>query len=276
MRDLKNFLETSTIHGLQYISTTKNVARLLWTFVVFSSFMSAAYIISLSYKSWKENPITTTVDILPMSQIKFPKVTVCPPRETYTNLNYDITQAEKRTLDIETREMLTDYSLDVIQEALFDRMLTTLNKIQEKDKYYNLYRGYSKFHNPYYQCDINHKTFWCYQGLIYFQLDSSVTSGSISTFKFGKSYNKHYVINFIDIQMKIFVPESLINMNNTVLYVELETYPENNHGMTFGKEIIKQRMFTRNISNPVGSYNFNYQANYSPDDLKNFTLVEVV
>ena len=168
MRDLKNFLETSTIHGLQYISTTKNVARLLWTFVVFSSFMSAAYIISLSYKSWKENPITTTVDILPMSQIKFPKVTVCPPRETYTNLNYDITQAEKRTLDIETREMLTDYSLDVIQEALFDRMLTTLNKIQEKDKYYNLYRGYSKFHNPYYQCEINRKTFWCYQGLIYF------------------------------------------------------------------------------------------------------------
>ena len=75
--------------------------------------------------------------------------------------------------------------------------------------------------------------------------------------------------------MKIFVPESLINMNNTVLYVELETYPENNHGMTFGKEIIKQRMFTRNISNPVGSYSFNYQANYSPDDLKNFTLVEM-
>ena len=99
MEHIKQFLESSTIHGLNYISSTRKWSSFLWICIVIAGFSGAFYIISQSFLTWQESPIITTVDVLPMSQIKFPKVTVCPPRGTYTSLNYDIMLAEKITLD---------------------------------------------------------------------------------------------------------------------------------------------------------------------------------
>ena len=49
MRGLKEFLQSSTIHGLAYIATTENkLARLFWMFVVLSGFTVAAYMIQRS------------------------------------------------------------------------------------------------------------------------------------------------------------------------------------------------------------------------------------
>ena len=86
-----NFLETSTIHGLQYISTESlKVSRLLWTTFVIFGFSIAIYLISDSINSWEESPVSTSLDTNPISQVKFPEVTVCPPRGSNTALNYYI------------------------------------------------------------------------------------------------------------------------------------------------------------------------------------------
>ena len=46
MRGVKEFLQSSTIHGLAYIATTDNkLARLFWVFVVICGFTGAAVII---------------------------------------------------------------------------------------------------------------------------------------------------------------------------------------------------------------------------------------
>ena len=89
MEGVGTFLESSTIHGLTYISTTKKYARLFWFLVVTSGFVGATLLIKESFDSWSESPVKTTIETIPISELKFPKVTVCPPRDTMTDLNYN-------------------------------------------------------------------------------------------------------------------------------------------------------------------------------------------
>ena len=41
MDNIKEFLESTTIHGLTYISTTRKLVRLFWVIVVISGFSGA-------------------------------------------------------------------------------------------------------------------------------------------------------------------------------------------------------------------------------------------
>ena len=86
----KQFLENSTVHGLSYISSSKSISRFLWTLVVVSGFSFACVLIYQSYQSWESSPVSTTIETRPISEIKFPKITVCPPKNTFTNLNFDL------------------------------------------------------------------------------------------------------------------------------------------------------------------------------------------
>ena len=69
MEHLKEILETSTIHGLSWISTTRRFRRLFWILVVCAGFSTAIYLIHLSFLDWGQNPITTTITTLPISQV---------------------------------------------------------------------------------------------------------------------------------------------------------------------------------------------------------------
>ena len=80
MEGVKEFLESSTIHGLSYISTTRRFVRLLWLLVVVFGFAGAVTLISQSFSSWSESPISTTIETLPIEDVQFPRVTVCPPK----------------------------------------------------------------------------------------------------------------------------------------------------------------------------------------------------
>ena len=82
MERVRTFLETSTIHGLNYISTTRKYSRLFWILIVIVGFSGAGFLINESFQSWSESPVKTTIETLPIAEIKFPKVTVCPPKNT--------------------------------------------------------------------------------------------------------------------------------------------------------------------------------------------------
>ena len=125
------FLESSTIHGLAYISTTRKWVKLFWIVVVVSGFVGAGYIIKESFDSWAESPVKTTIETLPMDELKFPKVTVCPPKNTFTDLNYDLIMTENITLTEEMRDEMFRYAVDVINEDSFSEnnsFLITLYK----------------------------------------------------------------------------------------------------------------------------------------------------
>ena len=144
MEGFKEFLDSSSIHGISFISSEKRFGRLFWIFIVLIGFTGAFLLIRQSFNDWEENPISTTSETLPMSHITFPNITVCPPRNSYLNMNFDIIQSEKIKIDDKLRKEFYDYSMDVIQENYFQEWMTNLSKIEDPNRYYNWYYGYTK------------------------------------------------------------------------------------------------------------------------------------
>ena len=70
---MNNFLESSSIHGLNYISTTRKCVKLFWILVVFTGFTGAAILVHQSFQSWEESPVSTTIETRPIPEITFPK-----------------------------------------------------------------------------------------------------------------------------------------------------------------------------------------------------------
>ena len=71
--------------------------------------------IGSSIQDWADSPVTTTIETLPIADISLPRVTVCPPRNTFTNLNHDLMTLEQLTLSNATRDELTKYAVRLIQ-----------------------------------------------------------------------------------------------------------------------------------------------------------------
>ena len=71
---VKEYLESSTIHGLVYISTTRSLVRLFWILAVFLGFSWAAVMINHSLQSWAESPVSTTIETRSIAEIRFPQV----------------------------------------------------------------------------------------------------------------------------------------------------------------------------------------------------------
>ena len=189
MEGLKTFLESSTIHGLSYISTTKRYVRLFWTVIVIAGFTGAGIIIYQSFDDWAENPVTTTLETLPIKELTFPKVTVCPPKNTNTNLNYDLERMKNMTLDDNIRKKLVNMVLKLIQDYTFDQVMSNLSKITEENRFYNWYAGLSEVSLPYWGEDTDPGCkYLCKDNLLRYHLNTSSVSGSISTQYYGNNF----------------------------------------------------------------------------------------
>ena len=208
MDGVRTFLESSSIHGLTHISTSRKFAKVFWITIVFAGFTFAGYMINNSIKSWAERPIKTTLETRPISEINLPKVTVCPPKNTFTDLNYDLMLAEKITLSNEMREDFFNYAKSLIDEHI---LMHDIDRLQEEDRYYNWYHGYTKL-GP---------TFQSYQGLNYF-VSTSATSGVVRTQYFGEEYNPNLVAQDIHYQVSVYPPESVRNNTNVTLHFKLK------------------------------------------------------
>ena len=63
----RDFMESSTVHGLVHVSTAKSkAARIAWASIVVACFAIAFYIITSSYKEWQESPVSTTITTYPI------------------------------------------------------------------------------------------------------------------------------------------------------------------------------------------------------------------
>ena len=149
MEGVRTFLESSTIHGLTYISTTRKYARILWIIIVLAGFIGASLIIKESFVSWSESPIKTTIETLPISEIKFPKVTVCPPKNTFTDLNYDLMMTENLSTSLyPKRPESFGKAVELFDSESFSFFNWT--KLHEKDRFYNWYHGFTEIKRPTY------------------------------------------------------------------------------------------------------------------------------
>ena len=149
MEEVRTFLDSSTIHGLAYISSTRKFARVIWVCIVIVGFIGAGMLIQISFQAWADSPVKTTIETLPITEISLPKVTVCPPKNTFTNLNYDLMMLENMTLDNDTRNEMLDFAVGLIQEEVFKDLIANLSMIDERNRYYNWYMGYNYIQLPY-------------------------------------------------------------------------------------------------------------------------------
>ena len=213
MEEVRSFLEFSTIHGLANISTVKGkIVKIFWLLVVIGGFTGAGVMIYNSFKSWADSPVKTTIETLSITEITFPKVTVCPPKNTYTDLNYDLIMTENMTLDNDTRQELTNYALELLYDHLYDIMMRNLSKVEENNRYYNWYHGYTKIELPYYDTwDID--TYYVY---------TAASSGSISTQFFGEQFDADKVETLLLYNVYVYPPASVRKNTNVMLHLDVE------------------------------------------------------
>ena len=187
MDGLKEFLESSTIHGLVYTATNRGVARLLWISIVIAGFTGAGILIQQSFSSWEESPVSTTIESSSISHLAFPGVVVCPARNSFTTLNPDLTGADKNSWDQNTTRRL----LEILFQATFDLSVEKKYKVKtsfyEKDKFINWYKGESKLVFPTKK-----------MSKMAFHPKTSAVSGTISTAYFGEKFiEEDFVLQFL-------------------------------------------------------------------------------
>ena len=204
MEGIRNFLESSTIHGLTYISTTRRYARLFWILIVITGFSVSGYLIQQSFQAWAESPIKTTIMTRPISEIKFPKVTVCPPKNTFTDLNYDLMLVENMTLTEEKRKEMVDEFDKILNEHVF---MDDFNKIYEDNRYYNWYHGLSKLEE-----EVNYSV----------KLMTSATSGMITTNFFGENFDIRKVATQNTVNVYLLIPKNIALDKNVTLNFNAE------------------------------------------------------
>ena len=179
MEALMEFLESSTIHGLSYISTAKsNITKAAWFLIVIIGFTTSFYLINESFLDWDESPINTDVSTHPLSSLAFPNVTLCPPKGTNTALNYDLMMAHDDSLSLEERKNLTNKITRIFIEEPFksyaQKMISDINI----DNMEATYQGYHTFPAP--------------KGPYHLEMNMSSEEGRITSPRFEEEYDPHF------------------------------------------------------------------------------------
>merc|ERR1712197_179709 len=141
--------------------------------------IGAGALIYESFQSWDESPVKTTIETHPIEDMTFPKVTVCPPKNTYTDLNHDLIMAERITLDNDTRNELANFAVELLYDQLHKTMMKNMSKLEDNDRYYNWYHGYTKIELP----------FIDYFGHVDYTVHTAASSGTISTQHLGEEFD---------------------------------------------------------------------------------------
>ena len=90
MEGVQEFLESSTIHGLAHISSSRNsLIKLFWIVIVISGFFTAGMFINNAFLDWEKAPIETSITTFPISEVQFPKIVVCPPKVGFSLILYE-------------------------------------------------------------------------------------------------------------------------------------------------------------------------------------------
>ena len=108
----------------------------------------------MSFQSWSVKPISTTVETLPIGQIQFPKVTICPPKDTITDLNQVLNEFGNKTFQYDIlNESTTGYQVrekftTFFQNEDFKRKLSKVDLFYENERYKKWYEGDSSARFP--------------------------------------------------------------------------------------------------------------------------------
>ena len=154
----------------------------------------------------------TTIETVPIEQITFPTVTVCPPKNTFTNLNEDLVMLENMIVDNETRDELIHHALDLILDLVHDQNINNLNKLQESNRYTNWFKGLTEIGLPYHDP---------HNGFIHI-INTSAYSGTVSTNNFGEEFDADLLDDHVFFEVNFYSPPNWIYNAAVTLNLEIE------------------------------------------------------
>ena len=221
MDGLKEFLESSTIHGLFYIATNRRVARLLWICVVIAGFTTAGVLICQSFASWEESPVSTTIETRSISDLEFPGVVVCPAKNSFTTLNPDLIR-DKNLWDGNTIRRLKKILLEDTSDSNVENKFKEMTSFFEKDKFFNWYKGESALLYPSIGCDFLDR---CRK---YFAPKTSATSGKFATPYFREPFHEEDFLLVLTFDVTIYVPEEIRKNGSISLVIDIDYDIEGN------------------------------------------------
>ena len=198
-------MQVSSIHGFGHIVSTRRYSRLFWILVVIFGFSVAIYLIYVSFNDWSESPVSTTLETLPISKIKFPKVIVCPPKNTRTNLNYDLILSENLTLDNEGKKDFAKFINESLLDIIYNSIYEELRTYGDIENYRDWYDGITQLELPldetstYLQTTTTKKI----------TLTTYATSGTFVTPKFGEKFDPNEFSLLAKFKLVIKVPSSV-------------------------------------------------------------------
>ena len=197
--------------------------------------MGAGVLIYASFQDWHDNPVKTTIKTLPIKNIKFPKVTVCPPKNTFTDLNYDLRRTENMTLTETSRNDLVHYAVKLVDGQKVFEIMRNLSMFHEENRYYNWYHGYTVVEVPQY---IKEK------GTNLFDLTTGAASGCVSIKNLDQIFGSK--TGDINLKMKVYLPKTFISMSGS-------------NDIKLNLEIVRNKVKEMNesfiIGNTVQAYN---------------------
>ena len=211
---VKEFLESSTIHGLSYIAGNRGLVRLFWICVVIAGFTGSFILIHQSYTGWEESPISTTIETLPISDIDFPNVTVCPPKNSFTSLIPDLVRSRNITFTEEQGKTLSEFINDALYEANANAKYAEFSAYRKNtgaETYVNSYAGVSNISLPYID-HTNDNKFYGFQ--------TAALSGSFSTPYFGQPFDDSKFEQEFESEVYIYVSQQI--PDGGYLFVDIE------------------------------------------------------
>ena len=247
MGGFKEFLENSSLHGLLLISLNTGFTRLFWVLVVVLGFLGAGILMRNSVRSWYETPVSTTIETRPIADLPFPLVTVCPPKKTFTNINYDLVTADSLELDDVSRLELYNYVVTFIQDLEYSESLAELLSYREDGRFANWYLGHTEISLPYHfvpSCSPHTRRM--------FEVKTFATEGCLASSHYGETFDSDNFQNYEEFSGYIKKP---IN-EDLVLLTEVELDSEGSETEGNEKSIMNRKIL-------VGSEGINY-TNLSP------------
>ena len=232
MDGAREFLQSSTIHGLVYIGSELRPVRLFWICVVIAGFTGSFILINQSFSVWAVSPISTTIETMPITDIDFPNVTVCPPRNSFTSLNPDLLRSRSIDLDQERRKLLSNFALDVFYDFNFNSKYLEFIAYKGEEKYSDWYEGTSNISFPYKVGQVKR-----------YDLRTTAASGSFSTPYFGQPFDDKTFDGKFESEIYIYGPDNLNESISLVIAIDYD--------ISFGENILLQEAELE-VENVVG------------------------
>ena len=174
---------------------------------------------------------------------------------------------ENKTLDNDTRSELTQYAVGLIQDQVYQDVMQNISLIEEENRYYNWYMGYTQIVPPFWgQSTCSQKD--CSEQKFRYDLMTTATHGNISTKYFRDRLDINKIEKDFRFRVSITPPEKHVDNKNVTLFVKVE------------KNLLKgfDSLFTRNdklttsISPPNSNHWVIYQRKISKDGINDINM----